>query len=230
MEENVVSPTRHHEKTKHHRLSFPAKFISFEGIDGCGKSTLMDQLSQWLGKAAIPFVRTREPGGTSIGEKIREILLDPACAEMGSRTEVLLYSASRAQLTDQVILPAIKKGAWVLTDRFADATFAYQGYGRGFDLERLKTVQEWTTRDVWPDKTVLLDCDVETALDRLGGRSGKKDRIEREDLDFHRKVRNGYLQLARLEPERFLVLDAGRPLEEVIEEFYRRFWLAEVEP
>ncbi|MFZ2448440.1 MAG: dTMP kinase [Syntrophobacteraceae bacterium] len=221
--------TRRIEKTKHHRLSFPAKFISFEGIDGCGKSTLMEHLSRWLERAGIPYILTREPGGTPIGEKIRQLLLDPSTPEMSGRAEVLLYSASRAQLTDEVIVPTIKKGTWVLTDRFIDATFAYQGFGRGFDIERLKAIQEWTTRDVWPDKTILLDCGLETALDRIAARNGKKDRIEGENHDFHRKVRSGYLTLAEMEPERFLVLDAEKPLEEVIEEFYRRFWLVEVE-
>ena len=215
-------------KTKHHRLSFPAKFISFEGIDGCGKSTLMDSLSSWLDRAGIPFIRTREPGGTRIGEKVRELLLDPALAEMGGRAEVLLYSASRAQLTGEVIIPSIKSGVWVLTDRYVDATFAYQGFGRGYDLEKLRTIQEWTTKDVWPDKTILLDCDVVTAFERMGERNGKKDRIEQEDRAFHEKVREGYLALAGMEPDRFLVLDAEKPLEDVIEEFYNRFWLVEV--
>lgn len=223
-------PTRTwQEKIKKRRLSLPAKFISFEGIDGCGKSTLMDQLSHWLTMAGIPFITTREPGGTPIGEKIREILLDPALTEMSSRTEVLLYSASRAQLTEQVIVAAMKKGSWVLTDRFVDATFAYQGFGRGFDLQRLRTIQEWTTKDLWPDKTILLDCDLDTALERVRVRNGgDRDRIEQEDIAFHRKVREGYLALAEKEPERFLVLDASKPLEEVIQEFYERFWLVEV--
>jgi dTMP kinase len=218
------------DKIKHHRPSFPAKFISFEGIDGCGKSTLMEQLSNWLSRAGIPCIKTREPGGTPIGEKIREILLDPASFEMSGRAEVLLYSASRAQLTDQVIVPAMKAGSWVLTDRFVDATFAYQGFGRGFDLERLRLIQEWTTKDLWPDKTILLDCDIDIALARLGVRNGvDRDRIEQENGIFHQKVRNGYLALAQKEPERFLVLDASKPLAEVIEEFYEKFWLLEVE-
>jgi dTMP kinase len=149
---------------------------------------------------------------------------------MSSRAEVFLYSASRAQLTDQVIVPAMKRGSWVLTDRFVDATFAYQGFGRGFDLERLRMIQEWTTKDLWPDKTILLDCDMDAALSRLGARNGgDRDRIEQEDRLFHQKVRNGYLALAEKEPERFLVLDASKPLEEVIAEFYERFWLVEVE-
>ena len=216
-------------KATHHRLSFPAWFISFEGIDGCGKSTLMEHLSLWLEKAGIPFIRTREPGGTPIGEKIRELLLDQASAEMNGRTEVLLYSASRAQLTDEVIVPHIKKGTWVLTDRYVDATFAYQGFARGFDLEKLKVIQEWTTKDVWPDKTILLDCDVAIARRRMGTRNGEKDRIEQENRIFHQKVRDGYLALAEMEPNRYLVLDAEKSLEEVIEEFYEKFWLVEVE-
>ncbi|MGC9967658.1 MAG: dTMP kinase [Syntrophobacteraceae bacterium] len=218
------------DKHKHHRLSFPAKFISFEGIDGCGKSTLMEQLSNWLSMAGIPCIKTREPGGTPIGEKIREILLDPASSDMSGRAEVLLYSASRAQLADQVIIPAMKGGAWVLTDRFVDATFAYQGFGRGFDLERLRMIQEWTTKDMWPDRTILLDCGIDIALARLGARNGvDRDRIEQENCIFHQKVRDGYLALAQKEPERFLVLDASKPLVEVIAEFYERFWLVEVE-
>ncbi|MCE5336638.1 MAG: dTMP kinase [Desulfobacteraceae bacterium] len=217
------------QRVKHHPSALPAKFISFEGIDGCGKSTLMEQLSHWLATAGIPCIMTREPGGTPIGEKIRELLLATSSAGMSTRAEMLLYSASRAQLTDEVIVPAMKKGTWVLTDRFVDATFAYQGYGRGHDLQRLKTIQEWTTRDLWPDKTILLDCSIEVALDRIAGRNGGKfDRIEQENNAFHLKVRNGYMALAAAEPERFLVLDASRPLEEVIEDFYNRFWLAVV--
>ena len=218
--------TKTKQKEKHHRLQFAAKFISFEGIDGCGKSTLMEQLSGWLTTAGIPFIRTREPGGTQIGEQVREILLAPSSSGMSPRAEVLLYSASRAQLTDDVIIPAMKKGSWVLTDRFVDATFAYQGFGRGFDLGKLKTIQEWTTRDLWPDKTILLDCDIETALARMDTRN--LDRIEQEDRIFHNKVRAGYLALAAKEPERFLVLDGSKPLGEVIAEFYEKFWLAEV--
>jgi dTMP kinase len=204
--------------------------ISFEGIDGCGKSTLMGQLANWLTSAGIPFIKTREPGGTPIGEKIRRLLLDPAFSEMSARAEVLLYSASRAQLTDEVIVSSLKKGIWVLTDRFVDATFAYQGFGRGFDLERLRLIQEWTTKDLWPDKTILLDCDLDTAVTRLRDRDGTAgDRIEQEERAFHQKVRDGYLSLAEKEPERFIVLDGSKPLEQVIEEFYERFWRGEID-
>ena len=205
------------------------KFVSFEGIDGCGKRTLMDRLAGWLTEAGVPNIRVREPGGTAIGEKIRDILLDPASSEMIGRAEVLLYSASRAQLTWQVIVPAMEKGAWVLADRFVDATFAYQGFGRGFDLEHLGMIQRWATGGLMPDKTVLLDCDVDLATSRLSGRDGlDRDRIEREEGAFHRKVRDGYLALAGKEPARFLVLDASKPLEEVVEDFRKRFWLVEI--
>ncbi len=189
----------------------------------------MAQLSKWLTEAGIPYIHTREPGGTRIGEKIRELLLDPSRSEMGSRTEVLLYSASRAQLIDEVIVPALKAGTWVLTDRFVDATFAYQGFGRGFELEGLRSIQEWTTNDVWPDKTILLDCDIDTARGRIGVRNGGElDRIEQESRLFHEKVRNGYLALAKMELDRFLVLDASKPAEDVIEEFRNKFWIAEM--
>jgi dTMP kinase len=205
-----------------------ARFVSFEGIDGCGKSTLLDRLGAWLSEARIPFIRVREPGGTSIGEKIREILLDTACSEMTRRAEVLLYSASRAQLIGQVIGPALKSGAWVLADRFVDATFAYQGYGRGFDLEGLAMIQRWATGGLWPDKTILLDCEVDVAASRIGKRpEAKRDRIESEAGDFHRKVREGYLFLARREPARFVILDASKPLDEVAKDFRERFWLSE---
>ena len=206
-----------------------AKFISFEGIDGCGKSTLMDRLAGWLAEASIPYVRVREPGGTAIGEKVREILLDPASAEMTGRAEVLLYSASRAQLISQVIAPALEKGAWVLADRFVDATFAYQGFGRGFDLEGLGRIQQWATGGLMPDKTVLLDCDVDLAMSRLHARDGaNRDRIELEGMAFQRKVRDGYRALAREQPARFLVLDASRPLEEVVDQLRKQFWLVRV--
>lgn len=202
-----------------------AKFVSFEGIDGCGKSTLLDRLASELTERSIAYVRVREPGGTSIGEKVRQILLDPACSEMTGRAEVLLYSASRAQLISQVIAPAMEKGVWVLADRFVDATFAYQGFGRGFELERLKEIQKWATGGLIPDKTVLLDCDVELALARLGRRQGSnRDRIELEGEAFQRRVRNGYLALAGEEPERFLILDASRPLEEVAQQLRAQFW------
>ena len=171
--------------------SSPARFISFEGIDGCGKSTLMDCLSRWLQEAGIACIRTREPGGTSLGESVRNLLLDPVFKGMNQRAEVLLYTASRAQLVDEVIRPALKKGMWVLTDRYIDATLAYQGYGRGLDLGPLRRMQDWATGGLWPDRTILLDCDLDVALQRRHGRNTRPDRMEQEAMAFHRRVRDG---------------------------------------
>lgn len=201
-----------------------AQFVSFEGIDGCGKSTLMEVLCRWLTEARIPYLRTREPGGTSLGEKVRTLLLDPSNQGMHQRTEVLLYTASRAQLVEECIRPALEKGVWVLTDRFVDATLAYQGFGRGIELDALRRLQSWATSGLRPDTTVLLDCDVDLAQGRMQGRSEHPDRMELESLAFHRRVRDGYLEIARSEPGRFMVLDASKPLDEVVAEFRASFW------
>jgi dTMP kinase len=207
------------------RMILPARFVSFEGIDGCGKSTLIAQLSKWLDEAGTPFIVTREPGGTALGENIRRLLLDPVYKTMDWRAEVLLYSASRAQLAHEVIYPALQKDLWVLTDRYIDATLAYQGYGRGLDLESLAWIQEWATQSLRPHRTILLDCEVTTAFERQKSRNQKADRIEQEDTLFHQRVREGYLALANSDPERFVVLDAKKPVEEVTEDFRAAFWL-----
>ncbi len=204
------------------KLPQSARFISFEGIDGCGKSTILAQLSTWLEEAGIAHIRTREPGGTRLGESLRTILLDPANAGMSSWTEALLYGASRAQHVKDVIEPTLRSGAWVLSDRYVDATIAYQGYGRGLDPQGLHRIHEWTTAGTWPHCTILLNCDIVTAFERMRGRSGAPDRLEQQDSAFHERVRAGYLALAEAEPNRFLVLDASRPLEEVVSEFQRR--------
>jgi dTMP kinase len=196
-----------------------AKFVTFEGIDGCGKSTLISELAAWLDQAGIPCLQTREPGGTSLGEKIRGLLLDPAHQAMSRQTEVLLYTASRAQLTAEVILPALKRGVWVLADRYIDATLAYQGYGRKLDPEPLRRLQHWATQALMPDHTVLLDCNVDTAVERMSVRNHKPDRIEMEERSFHERVRAGYLELAGSDPKRYIVLDAEKPLPEVIADF-----------
>lgn len=201
-----------------------AKFISFEGIDGCGKSTLLSQFCSWLDEAEIPYIKTREPGGTPLGESIRNLLLDPAHQRMDEWAEVLLYTASRAQLLQEVIRPALQKGTWVVADRFIDATLAYQGYGRRLDLESLRKLQEWACKGLWPDYTALLDCDVKTAFERMQGRKETPDRMELEQLSFHQRVRDGYLELARSEPHRLVVLNTAKPLHEVIDHLYNDFW------
>jgi dTMP kinase len=203
------------------RLS--AKFVTFEGIDGSGKSTLLNELASWLEEQAIPFIRTREPGGTQLGERLREILLDPSFEFMNHRAEVMLYSASRAQLVHEIILPALSHGTWVLADRYADATLAYQGFGRGLELEALRQIQDWGTGGLWPHLTVLLDCNVEVASRRMKGRRAKEDRIEQESRTFHQRVREGYLALARSATERFLVLDGNGELQEVLASFRKSF-------
>jgi dTMP kinase len=202
---------------------FSAKFISFEGIDGCGKSTLLNQLSRWLEERGIAHIKTREPGGTIIGERIRQILLDPSLEMMDQRTEVLLYSASRAQHVQEVILPGLNEGKWVLADRYIDATLAYQGFGRGLDTDTLRSIQDWTAGGLWPHRTVLLDCDIGVAFNRMGMRKENLDRMEQENRSFHQRVREGYLELAGSDPRRFLVLDASKELPQVIEDFHTRF-------
>jgi dTMP kinase len=203
---------------------FPARFISFEGIDGCGKSTLMAELEILLEGAGIPHIKTREPGGTNLGERIREILLDPQYKAMDPWAEVLLYSASRAQHARETIQPALRQSIWVLADRYSDATLAYQGYGRGLELDSLRSIQEWATRGLWPHHTILLDCDVDVAFTRLHGRNLDRDRIEQEKRSFHQRVRDGYLELAKAEPLRFLVLDAAQEFARVLADFQEQFW------
>ena len=196
-----------------------ARFITFEGGDGVGKSTLLAVLADQLTRAGIAHISTREPGGTLLGESLRKTILDPAFSGMNRRAEVLLYTASRAQLTAEVIRPALERGVWVVADRFVDATLAYQGYGRGMDLEPLRDIQFWATGGLTPDVTVLLDCDVELARTRRHGRCDAPDRMEMASRVFHERVRAGYLELARLEPKRFIVLDASEPPETVISDF-----------
>ncbi len=196
-----------------------AKFVSFEGIDGCGKSTLVSELAGWLREKTIPFIKTREPGGTRLGEKVREVLLDPSFETMNDQAEVLLYSASRAQLVHEVVQPALRQGMWVLADRYIDATLAYQGYGRGLDLAPLRRIQDWATGGLCPDFTILLDCEIEVASSRMQARAATGDRIEQESGSFHERVRGGYLELARAAPERFIVVNANGPLQEVVTNF-----------
>lgn len=200
-------------------LAGPARFISFEGIDGCGKSTLLDEMSRWLTRMKISHVTTREPGGTFLGESIRQLLLEPSSGKISLEAEVLLYSASRAQLIQEVILPALKDGSWVLSDRYLDATLAYQGYGRFLGAKTIRPILQWATQGLLPHKTILLDCPVHIALTRIQTRNGILDRIEQESQSFHERVRSGYLELAAGEPERFVIIDGSKPLTEVLQSF-----------
>ena len=197
------------------------KFITFEGPEGGGKTTHARRLVEQLQAAGHKVVYTREPGGTPTGEAIRDILQHDKAGEAPcSETEVLLFAASRAQLVRHVIVPALERGEWVVCDRFADSTTAYQGYGRGFPVEQMIAINEFAIAGAQPDLTILLDLPVSDGFARLQQRGGAKDRIEREALEFHERVRAGYLELARRWPERFRIVEARRPLDEVSAEIW----------
>lgn len=194
-------------------------FISFEGPDGSGKSTQIKLTADYLERQGYQLLLTREPGGTMIGNQIRQILHDVANQEMVAQAEVLLYSASRAQLVHQVIIPHLKQGGVVLCDRYADSTYAYQGYGRQLDFETLGVITRFATQGLKPDVTVYLNLDVEQGLKRKIAAShlgqGEWNRMDQLDLEFHRRVQAGYLKMAQAEPTRWLVVDATLPIAQV---------------
>ena len=190
-------------------------FITIEGGEGAGKSTVIKILEQYLKEKNVPITLTREPGGTEIAESIRQVLLDFQYKEkMAEDTELLLMFASRAQHIAQVIKPALAKGNVVLCDRFTDASFAYQGGGRGISEERIEALANWVQGDFWPDLTILLDIPIEVGFERIKAR-GVKDRIEEEQMQFFESVRQCYLDRAAKYPNRFVVVDASQPLESV---------------
>lgn len=189
-------------------------FLAFEGPEGGGKSTQVRLLARALAAAGVAYTVTREPGGTAIGEQLRAVLLGPENRAMLPKTETLLLLAARAQHVDEVINPALARGEVVLCDRFAGATFAYQGYGRGLPLEELRRLQAFAAGSLLPDLTLLFDLPAEVGLGRRQ-RAGGVDRIDAAGLDFHQRVREGYLALAREDPEHWAVIDATRPLDEV---------------
>ena len=191
-------------------------FVTFEGIDGCGKTTQIEKLSSELESSGIPYVLIREPGGTEIGEKIRTILLDKANSRMHARTELLLYEAARAQIVEERILPEIKEGKVVICDRFFDSTMAYQGFARGLGQEAVEMLNGFSTAGLSPDVTFLLDLDEMTAYERRHGRSDEEDRLEAEGLAFMRKVREGYLAISR-NNERIHVIDAASSPDEIFQ-------------
>lgn len=190
-------------------------FITFEGTDGTGKTTQIQRLSADLRRDGYDVCLTREPGGTSISEQIRDMLLNPDHSEMAATTELLLYAASRAQHVSEVIKPALKAGKIVISSRFADATVVYQGYGRGLDLERINRLNRIATDGVMPDVTFVLDLPVEIGLQRVQKRRGGLDRLEREKIEFHRRLREGYQIIAKQEPQRLKIIDAQVSLEQV---------------
>jgi len=194
-------------------------FITFEGIEGSGKSTLIERVEGALTGRGLDVLRTREPGGTRLGDEVRNIFLDPS-QKIGPMSEVMLLCASRSQLCTDVIRPALRAGKTVLCDRFFDSTIAYQGYGRGLDVEELLQVCLAATSGLTPDLTFVLDLPAEAALQRVADRAKSGghaiDRMEREAVDFHRAVRDGYLDMARRWGSRFVVLDVQQPVETTV--------------
>jgi dTMP kinase len=191
-------------------------FITFEGPDGSGKTSQVAILAEHLHHLGYPLLVTREPGGTSIGDQIRAILSDLDNIAMQPRTEILLFQSSRAQLVDEVIRPHLERGSLVLCDRFADSTLAYQGYGHCVDLVQLRSLIQFATGGLKPDLTLLFDVDAETGL-RRRAQGGDWNRLDAYEVAFHQRVRTGYLALAQQEPERWAMIDAGQPPEQVQE-------------
>ena len=193
------------------------RFITFEGVEGVGKSTQLKRLADWLSGRGIEVVVTREPGGTRRAERLRDLLLERSLEPMPQACELLLMFAARATHLENLIRPAIQRGAWVLCDRFTDATYAYQGGGRGIPRAQIDALVDIVHPGLWPDTTILLDAPVETGLARAGARNGDQppDRFEAELHEFFVRVRDCYLERARLEPQRFLVVDATAAPERV---------------
>ena len=193
-------------------------FVTFEGPDGSGKTTQIKLLAGHLQALGHDVLVTREPGGTSIGDQIRVVLHDVKNVEMACETEFLLYSASRAQLVRQVIKPHLMRGGVVLCDRFADSSMAYQGYGRELDLAAVRLITQFATEGLVPDLTVYLDLPVEVGIERKQvahtAQAGEWNRLDQQSVDFHRRVRRGYLQMAQADPERWLVIDAAQSIDD----------------
>lgn len=213
-------------------------FITIEGIEGAGKSTLRAKLTDWLNQQVPELVVTREPGATELGKSLRSLLLDDSVSELDPIAELLLFFADRAQHLHEIIRPALERGAAVLCDRYIHSTLAYQGYGRELPLDRLNEITEFTTGGLNPDLVLLLDLDAEAGLRRAAGRSRRGsisfdmstlgpgggdeswNRFEQQQLAFHQRVRNGFLELAKAPGSRFAVLDAAKPEEEVAAQAY----------
>ncbi|HPQ43173.1 MAG TPA: dTMP kinase [Syntrophales bacterium] len=196
-------------------------FVTFEGIEGSGKTTQIRKAGDYLRGKRVPFVITGEPGGTLLGNELRKILLDRTALALSGRTELLLFAADRAQHVEEVIAPALQRGEIVLCDRFSDATVAYQGYGRNEDIKSVRALCDFASQSLVPDMTLLFDIPADQGLARVidraqrAGHAPRKDRFEREHLRFHETIRSGYLALAGENPDRFKVIDASRDVSEV---------------
>lgn len=195
-------------------------FVTFEGIDGCGKSTQARLLAERLSAEGFRVDATREPGGTAIAEKIRSLLIDPAHEEMVNECELLLYLAARAQHLHERIIPAVQSGSVVICDRFQDATFAYQGYGRSFPLSTLQSLNHFATGGIDPDLTFIIDLPVAVATARMSAMKKGQDRLEAAGEDFFRRIRKGYLSLAEASPGRIRVVDGAPETKTIAEQVY----------
>jgi dTMP kinase len=191
------------------------RFVTLEGGEGAGKSTQLRLLAQALGAAGVAVVATREPGGSPGAEQIRDLLVNGGIGRWEPMTEALLHFAARRDHLTKTVWPALDRGSWVLSDRFADSTRAYQGYGHGVDLAAIERLYKDTAGDFAPDLTLILDIPVAVGLSRAAARAGGEDRYEKMDLGFHRRLREGFLAIALREPERCLVIDADRPVADV---------------
>ncbi|MCX0291443.1 dTMP kinase [Lactobacillus kullabergensis] len=195
-------------------------FISFEGPDGSGKSTVLKQVVAEIGpRLKTQYLVTREPGGSKIAEKIRQLILDPVNEEMSAKTEALLYAASRSQHMFETVIPALKAGKIVFSDRFVDSSLAYQGVGRELGIAAVKQINDFATSKIEPDLTIFLDVKPQVGLDRIAKeRAGQEDRLEQEKLNFHQKVYQGYQEVIKAHPERIKVVDANKPFNLVVED------------
>ncbi|HHU53148.1 MAG TPA: dTMP kinase [Clostridiaceae bacterium] len=198
-------------------------FITFEGIDGSGKTLQLELLTANLEKAGLKYLLIREPGGTSISEQIRKILLDRKNIEMSAETELLLFAAARAQLVKQIVKPALAEKTIVISDRFFDSTTAYQGYGREMNVNFIQNLNDFAIQGLSPDLTFYFDVSVETALGRLKDRTEKSDRIDLESQNFMERTRSGYLKIAERNPDRVRVIDAERDPEEIFKDLKLQF-------
>jgi len=199
---------------------YPGKFITIEGTEGAGKSTGLNYIKDVLQQKGIDFITTREPGGTPIAEKIRELLLDKANTALCDDAELLLMFAARAQHLNELIIPALQSGQWVISDRFTDATYAYQGGGRGLPWKKIAQLEQWVQGDLRPDATILLDIPVEQGMERVRSR-GETDRFEEEQMSFFSRIREAYLRLARENPQRYYIIDTRPAIEEVYQQLDR---------
>ena len=205
-----------------------AQFITFEGVEGSGKTTQISRTGKWLQKAEIPCLITSEPGGSLLGKELRSLLLNRTSLRIGERAELLLFAADRAQHVEEVVIPALNEEKVVICDRFSDATIAYQGSGRGLDLGMIDTINNFASSSIKPDVTLLFDLSVQIGLERVAGRAVDPeggavgvDRFERERVDFHQKVRDAYRRIAEKEPRRFRIIDASQDADVVFLEVSR---------